>query len=133
MGQRPQSTRESGQAAVESALVMPMMVFIVLGIIQLTMIQHARIMTEYAAFNAARAGIVWNGNNERMHDAAIMSLLPTMGRTDSLVEVGKTWALHQLYDTALRGLSWGAPVPESLNGSNLLGFNRVDTINPAAY
>ncbi len=133
MGRKPQSSRESGQAAVEAALVMPMMVFTVLGIIQLTMIQHARIMTEYAAFNAARAGIVWNGNNERMHDAAIMSLLPTMGRTDSLTEVGKTWLTHQAYDLAMRQLSWGAPVPASLNGSNLLGFIRVDTISPAAY
>ena len=46
------------------------------------MIQHAKLMTEYAAYQAARAGIVWNGNNERMHDAAIIALLPTMGRTD---------------------------------------------------
>lgn len=112
---------------------MPMMVFLVLGILQLTMLQQARIMTEYAAYNAARAGIVWNGNNERMHDAAIVSLLPTMGRTDSLVKLGETWALHQLYDTALRKLSWGSPVPQSINGSNLLGFIRVDTINPALY
>lgn len=129
------SSRESGQAAVESAIVMPMMVFIVLGVLQLTMIQHARIMTEYAAYNAARAGIVWNGNNERMHDAAIMSLLPTMGRTDSLTEAGKTWVLHQAYDTALSKLPWPKPafVPDAMNPSQLLGFIRVDTINPAFY
>ena len=62
---------------VEAAIVMPLMVFVILGVVQLTMIQHARIMTEYAAFNAARAGIVWNGDPWVMENAAIISLMPT--------------------------------------------------------
>lgn len=62
---------------VEAAIVMPLMVFVILGVVQLTMIQHARIMTEYAAYNAARAGIVWNGDPWVMENAAIISLLPT--------------------------------------------------------
>ncbi len=68
---------------------MPLMVFLILGVVQLTMIQHARIMTEYAAYNAARAGIVWHGDPWVMENAAIISLLPTyeglsaeMGLTD---------------------------------------------------
>jgi hypothetical protein len=129
-------SRQSGQAAVESALVMPLMVFLGLGIIQLTMMQHAKLMTEYAAYNAARTGIVWNGNNERMHDAAIMSLLPTMGRTDTLLNLGKTWALAQLYDEALQLLAWpnkNSIVPATVNGSNLFGQVRVDTVNPSWY
>src|SRR5687767_4656772 len=127
------SRGESGQVAVEAALIMPLMVFMSLGLIQLTMIQHAKIMTEYAAYQAARAGIVWNGNNERMHDAAIMALTPTMGKTDSWFELGKTWGKAQIYDTAMAQLQWGSPVPQALNGSNLLGFVRVDTINPAYF
>jgi hypothetical protein len=125
--------RERGQAAVETAIVLPLMIFIVLGILQLSMMQHARIMTEYAAFNAARAGIVWNGNNERMRDAALVSLLPTIGRTDSLTELGATFARQQLYDTAMRQLSWGSEAPQTVNGSPLWGLVRIDTINPALY
>jgi hypothetical protein len=68
---------DRGQALVESAIVMPLMVFLILGVVQLTMIQHARIMTEYAAYNAARAGIVWNGDPWVMENAAIISLIPT--------------------------------------------------------
>ena len=68
---------ERGQAVVESALVIPLMTFLILGIVQLSVIQHARIMTEYAAFNAARAGIVWNADRFIMENAAIISLMPT--------------------------------------------------------
>jgi hypothetical protein len=68
---------DSGQAMVESAIVIPLMTFLILGVIQLAMIQHAKIMTEYAAFNAARSGIVWNADRIIMENAAIISLLPT--------------------------------------------------------
>ncbi len=68
---------------MEQALVMPLMVFLILGIVQLTMMQQARIMLEYAAFNAARSGAVYNGDPDAMEWAATLSLLPTMGRTDS--------------------------------------------------
>ncbi|HYH99137.1 TadE family protein [Hyalangium sp.] len=131
------SGRESGQVAVEAALIMPMMVFMALGILQLTMIQHAKLMTEYAAYQAARAGSVWNGNNERMHDAAIVALLPTMGRrTDSLPRLAEAWGRHKIYDEAMSNLAWSATKvrpPASFNGSNLFGMIRVDTINPAYF
>src|SRR4029079_16997593 len=99
---------------------MPLMVFMCLGIVQLTMLQHAKLMTEYAAYQAARAGIVWNGNNERMHDAALAALLPTVGRTDTLLNYGKQWIKADAADTALAAISWGSPVPKAFNGSNLL-------------
>ncbi|NTX16218.1 pilus assembly protein [Myxococcus sp. CA051A] len=126
--------RQSGQAMVEAAMIMPLAVFMTLGIIQLTLIQHAKLMTEYAAYQAARAGIVWNGNNERMHDAAIVALLPTLGRTDDIGNLAKTFAIHQIYDSAMRTLNFGGGVvPRTVNGSNLFGLIRVDTINPAYF
>ncbi len=131
---RGASRRQSGQAAVEAALIMPLSVFITLGIIQLTMMQHAKLMTEYAAYQAARAGIVWNGNNERMHDAAIVALLPTMGATNDLPNLATTFALHTAYDHAMRALNFGGGrVPRTVNGSNLFGMIRVDTISPAYF
>lgn len=65
---------------VESAIVIPLMTFMILGVLQLAMVQHARIMTEYAAFNAARAGIVWNADPWIMENAAIISVMPTSDR-----------------------------------------------------
>ncbi len=64
--------------------MLPLMIFLVLGVIQLAMLQHARLMTEYAAYNAVRAGIVWNGDQCMMRRAAVISILPTLGATDTL-------------------------------------------------
>ena len=71
-------SRESGQSAVETALTLPMMVFFVLGVVQLGMMHQAQLMTEYAAYRAVRAGIVNHADCEIMRDAAFISLLPTL-------------------------------------------------------
>lgn len=68
---------QRGQAAVETALTLPMSVFIALGIIQLFMMQQARIMTNVAAFRATRAGSVFYGDCLRMSHAALGVLIPT--------------------------------------------------------
>ncbi|MFP2960684.1 TadE family protein [Myxococcus sp. 1LA] len=70
---------QAGQAAVETALVVPMMVFIILGTLQLGMMHHARLMTEYGAYRAARAGIVNHGDCNIMRKATLTALLPTLG------------------------------------------------------
>lgn len=67
-----------GQAAVETALTLPMFLFTFLGILQLSVAYQARILTEYAAFKAARAGSVYRADCERMKGAALMALLPAM-------------------------------------------------------
>ena len=51
---------QRGQALLETVIVLPIMIFLILGALQLMMVQHGRIMTEYAAYNAARAGVVHN-------------------------------------------------------------------------
>jgi hypothetical protein len=84
-----------GQAAIESALVLPLVLFLVLGIVQLALMQQARLMTDYAAYQAARAGVVWSGNNERMRDAATFALLPTLGRSDDWSHLSPTWQRAQ--------------------------------------
>jgi hypothetical protein len=119
-----------GQAILEAVLILPLFILIVLGILQLTQIEHARIMTEYAAFSAARAGIVWNGSNERMRDAALLALLPTFGRTDSTRELEQTWRRQRATDEQISALPWGAP--RNISGTPLDGMVRVDTIAPAS-
>lgn len=79
----PASHRESGQAAVESAIVLPLVIFLALGTLQLFMMLQGRIMAEYAAYRAVRAGSINHGNCVPMTHAAIASLLPTFTRVDT--------------------------------------------------
>src|SRR3954447_21437008 len=69
-----------GQVAVEGALAAPAVVMLGLGIVQLGLVQQARLLAQYAAFAAARAGVVWGAGDARMHDAAMLVLLPLLGR-----------------------------------------------------
>jgi hypothetical protein len=69
--------RDSGQAAVETALTMPLLLFMILGSLQLFLMLQGRIMANYAAFNATRVGSTSHGNCDRMVDAAVLSVLPT--------------------------------------------------------
>ena len=77
---------EDGQVIVEQAIILPAMVFLILGLVQLGMLQQARLMTEYAAFQAARAGAVYNGDRDKMQRAAFIALMPTYGRSDGWAE-----------------------------------------------
>jgi hypothetical protein len=97
MGATPLRARrgERGQAAVESALVLPMVVFLVLGTLQLFLMLQARIMAEYAAYRATRAGSVNHGSCAAMEDAAIAALLPTFRRTDSPKALGDAFRKHK--------------------------------------
>jgi len=78
MSQRPRRgrRRQRGQAAVETAIVMPLFVFLVLGIIQLSLMHQARSITKYAAFMAARAGVMNSAEPNAMETAAWNVLQP---------------------------------------------------------
>ena len=99
---------------MEAAFILPAMIFLLLLTIQLTQLQQARIMVEYAAFTAARTGIVMNGNNGGsngfdgpLHEAAVIAVLPTFGRTDSWSHLAQTWARFKADEVVLKpfGLS----------------------------
>lgn len=72
--------RERGQAAVETAIVLPMMVFMLLGLLQMTLAYQARLVNEYAAFKVARAASVYRLDCDRMVRAGLMALIPTISR-----------------------------------------------------
>ncbi|RKH49160.1 pilus assembly protein [Corallococcus sp. AB049A] len=119
---------ESGQAAVESALVVPLMVFLILGTLQLTTLHHARLMTEYAAYRAVRTGIVNHGNCPTMERAAYMALVPTLGpprtggrgRADTLVNAMDVHDAYTLWHPDVNQYFPGSPLKRVL----------VEVLNP---
>jgi hypothetical protein len=120
---------EEGQAMVEAAIVMPVLVFAVLGILQLTLMQQARLMLEYAAFQAARAGIVWNGDVGRMRSAAVFALMPTFPSTP-----GPSVLPSRAVDTPSKlAAAFAAFSLENESSSALLGRRmiEVEVLNPS--
>ncbi|QRN96725.1 pilus assembly protein [Archangium violaceum] len=103
--------RQSGQASVEAALTLPLVIFLILGTLQLFLLLQARIMTEYAVFRATRAGSVSHGECKRMMDAAIGALLPTFARTDSPERLAEAYERFKdnRYDGQLSGGSKSMP------------------------
>jgi hypothetical protein len=93
VGMAKRST-DSGQALIESALSMPLMLFCVLGTLQLFLLLHARLIAEYAVYRAVRAGSLTNGDCEAMKAAAILSVLPAIERTDGPDALEKAFTKH---------------------------------------
>lgn len=103
---------ESAQALVETVIVLPVVIFFILGTIQLTLMHQARLMLEYAAFNAARTGSVWNADPVKMHRAALISLIPSqptwpaiggLGAIQSTGELMAKAALLVVFDDIVKG------------------------------
>lgn len=63
---------------MEAALTLPLTIFLVLGTIQLFMMLQGRIMAEYAAFEAVRAGSRHHAECEKMMQAGLAALLPNV-------------------------------------------------------
>jgi hypothetical protein len=136
---------QNGQSAVETALTLPFFVFLFAGILQMTMLHHAQLMVEYAAYQAARSGIVWDGDKDHMEHAACMALTPTLagGIYGSLQNgraipiAGKADSLDKfipLYVFACGADRVGKVASESgfakQLGLTALEFIRVDVLNP---
>ncbi len=79
----PRTSRQSGQAAVEAALTLPLVVFLVLGTLQLFLMLQARILAQVAVYRAVRAGSLNHGSCLPMTHAALVTMLPTVARTDT--------------------------------------------------
>ncbi|HEY3447297.1 MAG TPA: TadE family protein [Myxococcales bacterium] len=72
-----------GQAAVETAIVAPLFVFTMMGLIQFTLLYQARALLKYAAYRAARAGAMMNACPTPMRTAALNVLLPVIALKDA--------------------------------------------------
>lgn len=79
-----------GQVVVETAIIMPVFVFLILGLLQLGLMHHARVMAKYAAYKAVRAGSLNRGEKEVMEKAALAVLVPVLGRNSASGAPNKT-------------------------------------------
>ncbi len=126
---------------METVIVVPFMLFVFLCLLQLMLIAHARVMLDYAAFNAARAGVVHNGNPTVMRNAALVSMLPVFGPVDTPEKAIRTWgevkAWAAIGDVVDSGTHLVESFLNSVTGKNFNGIFpnvsvvSVDIMNPA--
>lgn len=77
---RAQAHRDSGQAVIETAIVLPLYVFLILGILQLGLMQQARLLTKYAAYKAVRTGALNRARVDLMEREALAVMLPLISK-----------------------------------------------------
>ena len=115
--------RQSGQAIVESALTLPLMVFMLLGTMQLFMMMHGRILTQLAAFQATRTGSLNHGNCARMLHSAILQVLPAIepfAKNNGVAldqNVANTFAKYQNNNYNGKNTNIGPAKSQNLTGS----------------
>ena len=69
---------QRGQVEVETAIVLPAVVFLLLGLLQLGMLHQARLFAEYAAYRAVRTGARKNMDPDAKRKAARAAALPIL-------------------------------------------------------
>lgn len=94
------------QAMVEFVIVAPVMLILVLGIIQFSLIYKAKITLNYAAFQTVRAGTLNNASLEDMHMAFASNLAP-------------------LYTTSYMSINSGGDCTSSFDSSDSAREGRV--------
>jgi hypothetical protein len=122
LGDTHGTRRSRGQVVVETAIVMPVFVFLILGLLQLGLMHHARVMSKYASYKAVRAGAVNRGEVDVMEKAALAVLLPVLGRDSTTGAPYKTDS-PGAYDTAWNGMK------SNLQGGGIK-FVEVIVCNP---
>jgi Flp pilus assembly protein TadG len=68
--------RQGGQSAIEYLIVFPMLIMLLFGVIQWSLIYQARAVVNHATLLAARAGAMHNGNARQMRNAFGAGIAP---------------------------------------------------------
>jgi hypothetical protein len=135
---------QRGQALVESALTLPLVIFMALGAIQLFMMMQGRAMAQYAVARATRAGSLKSGSCTPMLHTAVGALLPTFTVTTTPAQLADAFdarrdgrfnpAKDQGRTEPIVWLERKSPTPGTLRGKDEeelfdLGSNDPQTLN----
>ena len=114
-----------GTVLMETVLVLPLLLMLITGVVQFARIWQAKVMTWYAAFNAARATLVYHPGDYGFPDAGGDGGLLFMERDGVAwaAAVGTlSWMSHTPDNADDFWMPWAGPVP---NSSGIAGQVRV--------
>lgn len=131
-----------GASAVESLLVLPVVLLLLLGALQLVLLAHARLALSHALLEAARAASVAHASPEAARDGLARGLVPFLGgsrdeadhaaamlraRVDVALGEGLGWMrLRQLSPTTASFDDWGVS-PRGPGGAPRTGPPEIPT------
>ncbi len=121
---------------VEFVLIAITFLFSILAVLQLAMVLNAAALVRYAAYNAARAGVVHGGDPEMMKEAARLSLIsifPTHGRADHVLGVTENYLAAKGTDSDASMSPLGTPITEvKIVNKEGMNCNTVNTFDDPA-
>lgn len=129
---RAKGKSETGQAMVEFVVIAITFLFTILGVIQLGMILNAYALVRYAAYNAARAAIVHGGDQEKMEEAArlsLVSIFPRHGRAHHVLGLTENYLAAKATDDSVLFYSYlvnvnGVPMPRAFKITDVKILNN---------
>lgn len=84
--------RQAGQSLPEFLIVVPLFLFLLLLIFQLTLIYRAKTVLDYAALEAARRGATSGVDMDRMREGLAYGLMPLYSTDPGVAGVAEAWA-----------------------------------------
>lgn len=89
----------AGQASTEFLIALPLLILLLFGIIQFSMIYQARATLNHATLLAARAGALHNGSKNEMRAALARGLAPLFAASPSEAGYLEAWEKARLQET----------------------------------
>ncbi len=105
LDQTPIRKPPKGASLVESVIAIPVMLFLVLIIIQLGLLWHAKFAVSHAAVVATRQASLEHGSNSAIRDGLVYGLMPLVGKTEGVNEL--TTGLFRSGAEITQGLAMG--------------------------
>jgi hypothetical protein len=118
---------QRGAAIVETLIVMPVLVMVILGAIQAALIYEAKATLNHATLQAARSGAVNNANLNSIRGGLARGLLPLYSPDSSLAGISRTLALEVVPDVATSSIRIMNPTQEAFQdfGVNVSGVQEI--------
>jgi uncharacterized protein len=129
------STPPRGSALIEAAIAIPMFLFLILLIVQLGILWHAKFAVSHAALISVRQASLHHGGDAAIRDGLVVGLLPLAGKTQDMKELptglfrsgaeitmglSMGWIRWEvLSPTRQSFLDWGQPVDRLLNPTSV--------------
>ncbi|MET0534243.1 MAG: TadE/TadG family type IV pilus assembly protein [Steroidobacter sp.] len=118
---------QRGAAIAETLIVMPVLVMVIMGAIQVAMIYEAKATLNHATLQAARAGAVNNADLNSIRAGLARGLLPLYSPNSSLAGLSRTLATEVLPDVATSSIRILNPTREAFTdfGVNVRGVREI--------